>query len=116
MTTVAFIGLGNMGLPMAKNLIAAGFTVRGHDVVDACRAVAADAGVELAGSAPEAMEGADAVITMLPKGEHVRAVYFGAAQAADGSQPSNDDGILAHATPEQMLIDSSTVDLSLIHI
>ena len=35
MTTVAFIGLGNMGLPMAKNLIAAGFTVRGHDVVDA---------------------------------------------------------------------------------
>ena len=51
MTTVAFIGLGNMGLPMAKNLIAAGFTVRGHDVVDACRAAAADAGVELAGSA-----------------------------------------------------------------
>ena len=112
MTTVAFIGLGNMGLPMAKNLIAAGFTVRGHDVVDACRAAAADAGVELAGAAPEAMEGADAVITMLPKGEHVRAVYFGAAQAADGSQPSNDDGILAHATPEQMLIDSSTVDIA----
>ena len=62
MTTVAFIGLGNMGLPMAKNLIAAGFTVRGHDVVDVCRAAAADAGVELAGSAPEAMEGADAVM------------------------------------------------------
>lgn len=108
MTTVAFIGLGNMGLPMTKNLIEAGFTVRGYDVVEACRAAAADAGVEVVGSALDAMEGADAVITMLPKGEHVRAVYFGSGDAA----MPGDDGILAHATSEQLLIDSSTIDIA----
>ena len=108
MTTVAFIGLGNMGLPMTKNLIEAGFTVRGYDVVEAARAAAADAGVEVVGSALEAMDGADAVITMLPKGEQVCAVYFGSGDAAT----PRDDGILAHATTEQLLIDSSTVDIA----
>lgn len=107
MTTIAFIGLGNMGLPMATNLMKAGHVVRGYDVVDACRAAAAEAGVEVADSAADAMTGADAVVTMLPKGDHVRQVWFG----GDGSQPS-DDGLLAHATPEQLLIDSSTIDIA----
>lgn len=107
MTTIAFIGLGNMGLPMATNLMKAGHVVRGYDVVDACRAAAAETGIEVADSAADAMTGADAVVTMLPKGDHVRQVWFG----GDGSQPS-DDGLLAHATPEQLLIDSSTIDIA----
>lgn len=97
---MAFIGLGNMGLPMAKNLLAAGDTVRGFDVVPQIQDAAKAAGIEVAENTVDAMNGAAVVITMLPKGEHVKAVYFG------------DDGVLAHATPEQLLIDSSTIDIA----
>lgn len=100
MPTVAFIGLGNMGLPMAKNLLAAGFEVQGYDVVSACNDAAREAGVHVAASVPDAVRGAEAVITMLPKGDHVRAVYFG------------DDGVLAHADTTTLLIDSSTIDVA----
>lgn len=99
MTTVAFIGLGNMGLPMAKNLKAAGVSVRGFDVAQPCVDAAKEAGIDVVGSAIEAAQGADVIITMLPKGEHVRSVYI-------------DGGLLDAATPEQLIIDSSTIDIA----
>lgn len=99
MSTYAWIGLGNMGGPMTANLVAAGHQVRGYDLdADAC-AAAAGGGVQISGSVAEAMEHADAVFTMLPKGAHVRSVYEGEA------------GIWANATKDMLLLDSSTVDI-----
>ena len=78
MATIAFIGLGNMGLPMAQNLLKAGHTVHGFDVTKA----AADNLVAAGGTAADTLAGAcsdaEVVITMLPAGEHVREVYLGA--------------------------------------
>ncbi len=65
MTTVGVIGLGEMGLPMARNLAARGFTVRGYDVRDEARQALADSGSEAAASAREAAGGADAVVVMV---------------------------------------------------
>ncbi len=66
--TIGFIGLGNMGGPMAANLVKAGHTVRGFDLVPASLDLAREAGVAVVGSALEAAEGAEVVITMLPAG------------------------------------------------
>jgi 3-hydroxyisobutyrate dehydrogenase len=99
MAAIAFIGLGNMGLPMARNLLKAGHQVVGYDVVRGARDAAGNAGARTAGSVPEAVAGAECVITMLPEGRHVRDVYLG------------DDGVIARAEPEALLIDCSTVDV-----
>lgn len=93
MTTVAFIGLGNMGAPMAANLIAAGHTVRGFDL---STAAAEAAGVPVAGSAGEAVDGAEVVVTMLTSGAVVHAVY---------------DEILPLVAPGTLMIDSSTISV-----
>jgi 3-hydroxyisobutyrate dehydrogenase len=75
MTAIAFIGLGNMGGPMAANLVKAGHAVTGFDLVKAsCEAAKAD-GVSIAASAQDAVKGAEVVITMLPAGKHVLAVW-----------------------------------------
>ncbi|WP_334122683.1 3-hydroxyisobutyrate dehydrogenase [Glutamicibacter sp.] len=99
MSNYAWIGLGNMGGPMTANLVAAGHTVKGFDLNEQACEVAAQGGVEIVGSIAEAMDSADAVFTMLPKGQHVRSVYEG------------ESGIWAHATEQMLLIDSSTVDI-----
>lgn len=99
MTTIAWIGLGHMGVPMTANLVAAGRTVRGFDIDPAAAAAAEARGVTLVGSVAEALEGADVCITSLPKPEHVRAVYDGP------------DGVWAHAAPGTLLLDTSTVDV-----
>ncbi|MEG2927690.1 MAG: 3-hydroxyisobutyrate dehydrogenase [Glutamicibacter sp.] len=99
MSTYAWIGLGNMGGPMTANLVAAGHTVRGYDLDEQACAAAAGGGVQITGSIAEAMDQADAVFTMLPKGAHVRAVYEG------------DAGIWANASKDMLLLDSSTVDI-----
>ncbi len=96
MTTIAFIGLGNMGGPMAANLIKAGHTVLGYDLVPVLRASAEAQGVTIAASAHEAAARADVIVTMLPAGKHVVSVW------AD---------VLAHARPGTVLIDSSTIDV-----
>ena len=75
MTTIAFLGLGNMGAPMAGNLVNAGYTVRGYDPVPAARTAAADKGVEVAERGTGAVKGADVVITMLPNGALVKECY-----------------------------------------
>ncbi len=100
MAQVGFIGLGNMGGPMAKNLVAAGHAVKGFDVVpDSVEAAVAD-GVEAVGSAAEAASGVAVVVTMLPAGQHVREVYMGSGR------------VLAAADAGSLLIDSSTIDVA----
>ena len=87
MTSIAFIGLGNMGGPMARNLLAAGHSLRIFDLSESALGDVAEAGGQIAASAPAACEGAEVVITMLPAGKHVRQVYTG------------DDGLLAARSP-----------------
>jgi len=99
MATIGWIGLGNMGGPMTANLVKAGHTVRGFDLSPAALANAAASGVVPATSIADAVAGADAVFTMLPKGEHALAVYL------------NDGGVLASAGPGTLLLDSSTIDI-----
>ncbi|MFE9122304.1 3-hydroxyisobutyrate dehydrogenase [Streptomyces sp. NPDC007172] len=94
---VAFVGLGNMGGPMAANLVRAGHRVRGHDLVAAAVDAAAVAGVEPSSSAPGAVTDADLVITMLPAGRHVLDLY---------------DDILGAARPGTLFVDCSTIDVA----
>src|SRR5580658_1402020 len=75
MSKIAFIGLGNMGAPMAANLVKAGHSVAGFDLVEAQGAAAEATGVTIARSAREAVAGVDAVMTMLPAGRHVIASW-----------------------------------------
>jgi 3-hydroxyisobutyrate dehydrogenase len=96
MSVVAFIGLGNMGGPMAANLSKAGLDVRGFDVVASLREQAAAQGTAIAASAREAVAAADVVVTMLPAGRHVLSVYEDVASAAKAGT---------------LCIDSSTVDV-----
>lgn len=74
---IAFVGLGQMGLPMAKNLVAGGFPVIGFDAFEQARVAAAAEGVEVASSLDEAVEGADCIITMLPNGKIVQDAVLG---------------------------------------
>ncbi len=97
MSTIAFLGLGHMGGPMASNLVKAGHTVRGYDPVPAAQEAAASAGVAVASAAVDAVDGADTVITMLPNGALVLELY------AD---------ILPAAPPDTLFIDSSTIDVA----
>jgi 3-hydroxyisobutyrate dehydrogenase len=96
---IGFIGLGNMGGPMAANLTAAQHRVRGFDVVRPALDALAAKGGEAAASIAAAVEGAELVITMLPAGPHVRDVYTGAG------------GVLAAAAKGALLVDSSTIDV-----
>lgn len=98
MANVGFIGLGNMGAPMAANLIKAGHTVKGCDLSETARANAAAAGVPLAVGAVEAVGGADVVITMLPGGKHVLGVY-------------EENGIIGAVAKDTLFIDCSTIDV-----
>ena len=98
MTSIAFIGLGNMGGPMAKNLLAAGHTLRIFDLSEAALADVAAAGGVVAASAQDACTGAEVVITMLPAGKHVRQVY------------TDDDGLLSALPSTTLCLDASTID------
>ena len=72
---IAFIGLGNMGSGMAKNLVKNGFSVLAFDLSSDAMAMAKENGCELAESAKQAVECCDAVVTMLPAGKHVKGIY-----------------------------------------
>ena len=104
MTTIAFLGLGNMGAPMSGNLVNAGYTVRGFDPVPAARQAAADKGVAVFDSGTDAVTGADVVITMLPNGTLVKQCYGEIMPAAakgtlfiDSSTNAVDDARAVHA-------------------
>ena len=95
---IGFIGLGNMGNPMCRNLLKAGHALKVYDVVpELVRKLAADA-CEAASSAADCARGVDVVITMLPSSPHVRTVYLG------------EYGVIAAARPGTPLIDCSTID------
>ncbi|OYR22717.1 3-hydroxyisobutyrate dehydrogenase [Brucella thiophenivorans] len=96
MATIAFIGLGNMGGPMAANLVKAGHKVVGFDLLAAHLEEAKANGLEIATSALEAVQSADAVITMLPAGKHVLSVY---------------EDTTPYARKDSVFIDCSTIDV-----
>jgi 3-hydroxyisobutyrate dehydrogenase len=100
MTKIAFIGLGKMGLPMARNLLKAGHQVLGYDIVPAAREAFAASGGEAAASAQEAARGAEGVISMLPSGREVRELYLGP------------QGLLAALPAGTLVIDASTIDVA----
>ena len=77
MAQIAFLGLGNMGGPMAKNLIAAGHTLAVFDLVPAACAALAAEGASVATSALDAVSEADVIISMLPAGKHVASTFLG---------------------------------------
>jgi 4-hydroxybutyrate dehydrogenase/sulfolactaldehyde 3-reductase len=81
---VAFIGVGTMGAPMARNLLKGGFELRVFDLDAGAAAALVSAGAARAASPAAAAEGADAAITMLPNGEHVEAALFGPCGLAEG--------------------------------
>jgi len=97
MSNIGFIGLGNMGGPMAANLVKAGERVRGFDVVPASREASAKDGVQIVASAKSAVDDADVVITMLPAGEHVLSVW---------------NEVVPHARQGTLFIDCSTIDVT----
>ena len=94
---IAFIGLGNMGGPMALNLLKGGFAVTVFDLSASAVARLTEAGATAADSASAAAQQAEVVITMLPAGKHVEAVYL------------NEGGVLDHAPAGALLIDCSTI-------
>ena len=97
MSNIGFIGLGNMGGPMAANLVKSGERVLGFDVVEALRQASARDGVQIVATARGCVENADVVISMLPAGEHVLSVW-------------ND--ILPVANQGALFIDCSTIDVA----
>lgn len=106
--TVAFLGLGHMGGPMAVNLVKAGYTVTGFDVVPAALEAARAHGITTADTAAEAVAGAAVVLTMLPSGKHLLDAYRGTpGEPGHPSQP----GLLAAAEPGTMFLDCSTINV-----
>jgi 3-hydroxyisobutyrate dehydrogenase len=97
LSRIAFIGLGNMGGPMASNLSRAGHQVVGFDLVEEAREAIAKAGIAVAATAKESVKNADVVITMLPSGDPVIKVW---------------NGILQEAKNGALFIDCSTIDVA----
>ena len=96
MAKIGFIGVGNMGGPMAQNLIRDGHKVKAFDLVGQTLSRIVNAGAAQASSPADAVSGVDAVVTMLPAGRHVSDVYTGNGE------------VLANIDPGTLLIDSST--------
>jgi 3-hydroxyisobutyrate dehydrogenase len=96
MGKIAFIGLGNMGAPMALNLVKAGRQLAVYDLLPAGIAQLTAAGAQSAGSAKDAVAGADIVVTMLPASQHVENLYLG-------------EDLLSHIDPKALVMDCSTI-------
>ena len=96
---IAFIGVGNMGNPMAQQLVKAGQNVKVFDVSPDVIEIAKQSGLNVINSMKKLLEGAATVISMLPEGKHVRSLYLG------------DNGILKHIPKDCLIIDCSTIDI-----
>ena len=96
---IAFIGVGNMGNPMANQLVKAGKNVKVFDVSSEVKKIAKDSGLNVIESIDELLSGASTVISMLPEGKHVRSLYLG------------ENGILKKITKNCLIIDCSTIDI-----
>jgi len=99
MTKIAFIGLGNMGSPMAKNLLKAGYNLTGFDLNEDAVIELCALGAEGAVSVADAVSNADVILTMLPNGAIVKAIYGGG------------DGIIENAASGALFIDCSTISV-----
>jgi len=99
MATIGFIGLGNMGGPMAINLVKAGHKVKVFDLSEDAVARVVSEGAQASNSAVDLVKGAEFVITMLPAGKHVEGLFL------KGDQPLFDE-----VEPNALIIDSSTID------
>ncbi len=99
MSKIGFIGVGNMGGPMARNLLKSQEHVTAFDVSPAALKPVGEAGAKIAQTALEAVTDADVVITMLPAGGHVRSVYL------------PEESIMTAARKDALLIDCSTIDI-----
>ena len=97
MTTIAFIGLGHMGLPMARNLLKAGFALRVFDLLQSAVDSLAAEGATPAASAAEAVAGASVVVSMLPASRHVEGLYLG------------ESGLMALIAPGSLVLECSTI-------
>lgn len=97
MTTIAFIGLGHMGLPMARNLLKAGFALRIFDLVQSAVDSLAAEGATPAASAAEAVIGTEVVVSMLPASRHVEGLYLG------------ESGLLQQIAPGSLVLECSTI-------
>lgn len=97
MTQIAFIGLGHMGLPMARNLLNAGHSLSVFDLVASAVNELAAAGARAASSAADAVSGAEVVISMLPASRHVEGLYLG------------DAGLLSAIAPGSLVLECSTI-------
>ena len=97
MKKIGFIGLGNMGEPMAANLVKAGFDVIGFDLIEEAKKKAERNGIHIAEDAVSASENVDALISMLPASEHVESLYLG------------EDGLLPKLDKAVLIIDCSTI-------
>ena len=96
---IAFIGVGNMGNPMAQQLVKAGQNVKVFDVSPDVIEIAKQSGLDAINSIEELLQGATTVISMLPEGKHVRSLYLG------------DNGILKKIPKDCLIIDCSTIDI-----
>ena len=97
MKKIGFIGLGNMGEPMAANLVKAGFDVIGFDLIEEAKKKAERNGIQIAKDAVSALENIDALISMLPASEHVESLYLG------------EEGLLSKLDKTVLIIDCSTI-------
>ncbi|MDP3847350.1 MAG: 3-hydroxyisobutyrate dehydrogenase [Pseudomonas sp.] len=97
MTTIAFIGLGHMGLPMARNLLKAGHQLSVFDLVASAVAELAAEGARAASSAADAVSGATVIISMLPASQHVEGLYLG------------DAGLLSQIAAGSLILECSTI-------
>ena len=97
MKKIGFIGLGNMGEPMAANLVKAGFDVIGFDLIEEAKKKAEQNGIQIAEDAVSASENVDALISMLPASEHVESLYLG------------EEGLLSKLDKTVLIIDCSTI-------
>ncbi|KAF1072806.1 MAG: NAD-dependent L-serine dehydrogenase [Pseudomonas citronellolis] len=97
MKQIAFIGLGNMGAPMAANLLKAGYLLRVFDLLQGAMDALVPLGANAARSAHDAVQGADLVISMLPASHHVEGLYLGS------------EGLLAHIDPGTLVLECSTI-------
>lgn len=98
MAKIAFIGLGNMGCPMAINLSQAGHEVTVFDLLETSMDNVVEKGAHKASSAKDAVAGKEIIISMLPAGKHVKSLYM------------SQDSIVEHVQPNALVIDSSTID------
>src|SRR5690606_21688687 len=100
---VAFIGLGNMGSPMAVNLVKAGIDIHAFDISEEARSRARSLNLRVATSVAQAVQNANVVISILPASQHVEDLYLGNIDTP---------GLLNHIQPNALVIDSSTIAAS----